>query len=268
MKKVLIGLGIGCGALILLVVVATVGLGMWAKGKVKGMVEAGEQMEEQQSELKALDKKYPFTPPPKGQPLKIDDDRLTDYLAIRAGVAPVFKSFEEKSKDFEKRNRDKKSLSAGLEAMGMVGELFRQVRAAHIEQLDAQKMSPTEYHSITAAIYTSHIGKGMAQMQRGQREALEKQVAELEQRMEDESLSDQERELIEKQIEAMEQQLESLPAGDAPSADLAVHEANAALLDKYKVQIEKEANPALDIFLLGSGEELGKAFERAGFPGK
>lgn len=263
MKKVLIGVGVGCGVLILLVIAAVVAGGFWVKSKVGNAVAASQEIEKQEQALQDLDSKYPFEPPADGQPIELEEKRVEEYLAIRTSLLPAFKSFEAKVKDLEARTQDpKQSLSAGLEMVGMTSEMLRQVRATYLEQLDAHRMSPTEFHGITAAIYSSSIGKGMAEMREAQRETLESAIAELEEQSKDPALDDAQRSALAEQLAAMKEQLAKLPPkGAPPSEDLATHKANAALLEKYKAQIEKEANPGLDFLLLGEGDALQKAFK-------
>lgn len=261
MKKVLVGVGIGCGALLLIAIVALVAGGYWVKSKMGGAVEVAQEMKSQQKEIESLDAKYPFQAPPEGEALKLSEGRLKQYLAVRASVAPIFKSFELKAKDFEKKNKKEKSLGAALEAVGMGTEMIREVRAKYLEQLEAQQMAPTEFHGITGAIYSAHLGRGMAQVQKGQREALQRTIEALDKQLSEKSLPEEQREALSEQRAAMEEQLAELPPeGEELTPELAVHEANAALLDKYKLQIEKEANPGLDVFLFGTAEGMEKAF--------
>jgi hypothetical protein len=261
MKKVLIGVGIGCGGLVLLGVIAMVVVGVWAKSKLDGAVEQAEVLQEQGKQLEELEAKYPFQAPPDGKPLRLEERRLEDYLAVRTAVLPVYKGFEAKAKVFEEKNKGKQSIGAGLEAMGMVTGLVKDIRAKYVEELARQQMSPSEFHTITGAIYSSHLGKGMAEVHQGHREALGQATAELERRLEDDSLSGEERSAVEQQLEALRQQSAAMPSREVPREELAVYQANMALLEKYKVQIENEANPALDIFLLGDNEGWQNAFK-------
>jgi hypothetical protein len=261
MKKVLIGVGIGCGGLVLLAVIAVVVGALWVKGKVEGAVEQAEVLEAQSEQISALEAKYAFKAPAEGKPLRLEEGRLKEYLAVRAAVMPVFRAFEAKANAFEKKNQGTQSLGAGLEAMGMVAGLIRDVRARYVEELERQKMSPTEFHTITGTIYSSHIGKGMAEVHQGHREVLGKATEELERRLADDSLSGDERVLLEQQLEAVRQQADAMPSREVPREELAVYEANLALLEKYKVQIENEANPALDLFLFGENSGLENAFK-------
>lgn len=267
MKKALIGVGIGCALLVVVVVVVLTAGAFWVKGKAEDAVAMGKQVEAQQEKLKELDEKYPFTPPPDDQPLTLTETRLKDYLAIRASVMPVFKRFEAQGKAFEQEHKGKKeSIGAAFEAAGMVTGLVSEVRAKYAEQLEARKMSPTEFHHITGAIYSAHFGTGVARMQKGQREGLEKSIASLDEQLGKEGVSDEQRGALQTSRDALQEQLDALPDDDEVEPDLEVDEANAALLAKYKVEIEKEAHPALDVFFLDGAEpafkDMGKRFEK------
>lgn len=261
-NKALIGIGIGCGALVLMGSVALIGGVFWVKNKVSGAAQMVEQIAAQEEQIKAIDKKYPFTAPPDGKPLKLDEKRVQDYLAIRASLVPVFKNFEAQSKALEARHPTNQGALAGLEALGMTGDLLRDVRAKYIEQLDAKRMSSIEFHTITGAIYASYLGKGVAELRQGQRDVLERTIGELDKQLASKSLPNEQRKLLTQQRETLAKQLAGLPPkGTTPSEDMAIYGANTALLDKYKAQIEKEANPALDVFLFGDASGMEKAFK-------
>lgn len=264
-KKVLVGMAIGCGALLLLGMVFIAVAFFWVKHKVEGAVEVAKVAEEQQRRSQTLNEKYPFEAPPEGEPLRLEARRLEDYLAIRAAIVPVFKSFEGRAKDFQARHKGKANeLGAGLEAMGMTLELIREVRQKWLEKLDERRMSPAEFHAITATVYSSYIGKGVANLQKGAREGLQKTLAELEQRLEEPNLTPEARSALEQQRDMVKEQLDSLPEKGAVEDKAKVWEANAELLEKYKVRIEHEANPALDLFLLSDG--VGESFEKGFAP--
>jgi hypothetical protein len=263
-KKVLIGLGIGCGALMLVGVAMLVVGGMWVKGKVEGAAEEFKAIEEQQNQIAELDRKFKFDKPKQGEPLKLTEKRVEQYLAVRASLQPVFKGFEDRAKGLEKKGD--KDIGAAFQAVGMVSELVKQVRATFLEQLDRQRMSPAEFHAITGAIYSSWLAKGMAEMRKGSKEAMAQLRAQLTEQLENPELSDEHKEALLAQLEASETQLAQLP--DSPAGE-GVMLANATLLEKYKERIEKEANPALDAFLLGGdGDMFGGAFDNAAFKAK
>ncbi len=262
-NKVLLGVGIGCGALVVVGLVAIGGVAFWAKRKMDGAVEGLKDAVEQEQQVVSLNEKYPFTPPPEGEPLKLDEKRLEDYLAVRAAVVPVFKSFEGKAKDMEKRYEGKgDSIGKGLEAMGALTQLYRSVREAWLAELDRRRMSPREYHAITGTVYASYIGKGMAEMQRGHRDELAKAIAELEERRDDEGMTPEAKKVVDEQLEAMKAQLESLPEKGEVDEKVKVWDANAALLEKHRKRIEEQANSGVDVLLFteGSAEGFEDAF--------
>ncbi|MBN1205874.1 MAG: hypothetical protein JXB05_13235 [Myxococcaceae bacterium] len=264
MKKVLIGVGIGCGVLILVGVIALVAGGIWMKGKVEGMAEGGEKMQKQEQHITSLNQKYAFEEPPKGKPLPLAEDRLEDYFAIRKSLTQVFASYEQRMKEFESSTGKQADLSKGFEALGTVMGMMAEVREKWLEQLDAQKMSPREFHAITAALYSSNWGKAKGQMRQNQRAALEQVKLGLEKQANDESLPAAQRERVRKHLAMIEKQLAAIPpATTEPSEAEKIHTANAALYEKYKAQIEEGMNPGLDAFLVGDNNGLGKAFEDA-----
>jgi hypothetical protein len=123
-KKVLLGVGIGCGSLVLLAVIA-MGVGAWwVKGKVSGIVESGQKMQAIGQELAALDRSYPFTPPPEGEVLAIKETRLLDYLAVRETALPVFAEYEKKAESFNAEHSDNQNvdLNAAMQATTMMTE--------------------------------------------------------------------------------------------------------------------------------------------------
>lgn len=261
-NKALLAVGIGCGALLLMAgIVAVVGI-FWVKSKVTGAIGTVEEIAAQEERLKALDTKYPFTPPARGKPLQLDEKRLQDYLAIRQALVPVFKVYEAKAKDLDARHPKDQGIGAGLEAIGMTGELIRDIRTNFAKELDKKRMSSKEFHTITGTIYASYIGKGVAALQDGQREMLEKSIGELDKQLASKSLPAESRKLIASQREMFAKQLAELPAkATIPAADKAIYEANTALFERYKAQIEKEANPALDAFLFGDTSGIENAFQ-------
>ncbi|MFZ5470961.1 MAG: hypothetical protein ACOZIN_16155 [Myxococcota bacterium] len=263
-NKVLIGVGIGCGSLLLLAVGAVVVGGMWVKSKVGDVVEVGKAAEEQQQQAVKLDEKYPFEPPVDDKPVKLTDAQLKKYLAIRAAIVPIYKGFEAKAKELDQRNKGKKAgLAEGLEAVGMFTGLYKEVREKWLEELDRHQMSPKEFGTVTGTVYASQIGKGMAEMERSTRPAMEQGIAELEKMKQRPDLSAEAKAELDEQLASMKQQLAELSAEGEVSEDAKVWEANVQLLERYKVEIERDALPALDWFLLGQegADGMEKAFD-------
>jgi len=263
----LLAVGIGCGGLFLLAGIAAVIGVFWVKSKVTDAVGSVEEIAAQEQRIQALDEKYPFTPPAEGKPLRLDEKRLQDYLAIRSSLVPVFQAFEAKSKELSART-DNKGIGAGLEAIGMTGELIRDVRERFAKELDAKRMSAKEFHTITGTIYASMIGKGMAALQDGQREALEKLQKSFDQQLASKTLPAEARKMIEQQRETVTKQLAELPSHAIAEADKPIYDANTTLIAKYKAQIDKEANPALDALLFGETGQIENAFKPLGAMGK
>lgn len=252
----LLALGIGCGSLFLLAAIGGLIGAFWIKSKVSDAVGGIEQFAKQEEEIQALNAKYPFTPPAEGKQLRLDEKRVQDYLAIRASVVPIFTALEKESKKLDDKDQ---GIGTGLKAIGMTGAFFRDVRAKYAEELANKRMSPAEFHSITGAIYSSYIGKGVADLKEGQRKALEESVANLDKAIA--SANKQMRPILEKQRDEMKEQLAKLPKTAIDPQQKAIIDANLALLEKYKDRIEKEANPALDVFLFGDASGIENAFK-------
>lgn len=275
MNKVLIGVGIGCGLLVLVVIGVLAAGGMWVKGKaeeagltVEGMEAAGEKMEAHEAKAKALNEKYTFKAPPKGQPLRVEEDRLQDYLAVRASMKPVIDKLEAQGKKLDHLKDDKQQAGFGdmMAAGGMMMELMSGVQEAWLEGLEEQEMSPTEFHTITAALITSEMGKGMGQALQNQRPALEKLKASLEQQANNPNMPQEVRDGAREQIPEIEKQIQRLPApGSAPPEADAIHAANAELYQKHKDAFEKSGGLGMDVFLYGYAEQgsLGEAMQNA-----
>lgn len=268
-NKALLAVAIGCGSIFVISAIVGIAAIFWLKGRVSDAIGSVEQITAQEERLKSLEEKYSFTPPADGKPLRLDEKRLNDYLAIRSALVPVFQGFEAKAKDFEARHRDKQGgIGAGLEAIGMTGELIREVRERFAKELEAKRMSPKEFHAITGTIYASYVGKGMAQLQEGQREALEKMLKAFDEQLADKKLPAEARNMIQTQRDQIAKQLEQLPKNAIAPEDKAIYDANTALLEKYKVEIEKQANPALDAFLFGDRSGFEEALQPLGIKNK
>lgn len=274
MKKVLIGAGIGCGALVVIAIVGVMVAGMWAKGKVENLADRADVMDKQEQRVAEMNKKYSFTPPAKGLPVELTDSRIQDYLAIRASLTPVFKDYETKAhaKGFDKHDKDP-SITDAMEAGGMIMDLLRDVRVKWLTELDQKRMSPAEFHAITAAIYTSGLGAAMDGMADQQRAALEQMKQSVEQQMNNPNVPQEQKDEMKESLAELNKQLAALPPrGAAPSEATKLHVANAKLVEKYKKQIEDDANMGLDMLLPGYVDDnggLGAAMENIdlGMPG-
>jgi hypothetical protein len=185
-KKVLIGVGIGCGVIVLLSVVALVAGGIWAKNKMGNVVELGQTMKVQTEELKALNAKFPFSAPPAGQPLKLEEERLKRYLTVRQLLIPVQTRFEEKAQELKtKSDKEEIGLGEGLAAAGAMAQLMTDLRAALIEGLRQQEMSPREFHATSRVVYphsfNANAPAGPPELQTLNAKLLEQHKAQIEQ---------------------------------------------------------------------------------------
>lgn len=263
-SKVLKIVGIGCGVIVLLGLL-TIGAGAWwAKSKVQGMADWGEKVDEQNKELKALDKKYAFKAPPKGQPVTLTEDRLKKYLAIRHELQPVVEKYNKEGKKFEGKNDKNTSFSDATAALGMMGDMMTELRAKFVEQLNKHEMSPREFHSTTAAIYTAGVGEATTEIAKVQKEALTGQIQMYEEQLKQPELSAEEKTSLQEGLTEAKQQLAEVTAEAAkPNPGAKIHSANAALIKNYKDQIEKEANLFLDGVLTSGDDDWSNAFDSA-----
>jgi len=258
-NKVLVGVGIGCGVLVLLgVIAAGAGLFMFKK-TFGGAIEAGQQMAAQVDDLKALEKSFPFKAPAEGEVYALQEARLNDYFSIREAALPVFKEMEQKADGLDKGEQT--SISDGFKASAILAEFLSKTRGVYIENLKKHRMSPSEFHAITTAIYSSAIADSMGQMNKAlaeQREQSEKMLADLREQLADDNLSEEERTNLEQQESTIQAQLDAMAemeggAGGMPQLDekaQGVAAANVELLQKYEERIKTAYNPALDALLM------------------
>ncbi len=273
MKKVLIGLGIGCGSLVLLGIIGLVAGGLWAKGKVEeyaGDLEAvGKKAEESQKRVSALNEKYAFEAPAKGTPVSIEEKRLQEYLAVRTALQPVWQTYAQKAKELENSAGNNPGIGDAFKAVGQLSTFFAELQSTWLDQLDGKRMSPKEYHAITAALYSSNWGAAMGDFKKQQRPMFEQTKKTLEEQLA--NTTDEElKNALKEQLASVDEQLAELPPADAePSESDKTHKANLALYEKYKAQIEEQAEKGLDLLLVGDdGSSLGNAFENLNMGGE
>jgi hypothetical protein len=260
-KKVLIGVGIGCGVLVLFGVIAVVAGGFWVKSKAQELAQGGEKAQGMEKRVVAANQRYAFTPPQQGQPIQLTESRLQDYLKVREAMLPVFKDFDAKA---QKLNGKEDGLNKSLQAFGLLSDLRADLTAKWLEELERQKMSPREFHAITAAVYTSGLGKMKAELPKQTRTMYEQLKQQLQKQAGDESLPEEARTAAREQLGAIDQQLAELPKEEAMPPELQKrYSENFALVDKYKDQIAPATPAGHEIFLLGTDNEMSKAFQKA-----
>lgn len=260
MKKVLIGAGIGCGALIIIGIVVVGAGAFWAKGKMQeagvdleAMAQGGQVMEQQQKRAEDLNQRFAFDAPPKGQPVKLTEPRLQTYMDVRAGLSPAIKKLESEGKRLDQLQKSKQlGVTDAWKGMAEYMAFIPAIQNAWLDQLEQKQMSPAEFHAITATLLSSEWGKAAGEMQKGQRQMLTQLKAAMQQQANDANLPQQARDEAKKQLPELEKQIAALPPeGQGPSEADTVHQANAALFEKYKDQFEKDGNLGIDVLLFG-----------------
>lgn len=265
MKKVLIGVGIGCGVILMLGIGAIVAGGVLFKKTFGGTLEAGQKMSAQEEQLGKLNQEHAFQAPPQGEVLALEPKRLETYFAVREAALPVFKALEVKADAFEKEHggeegKNNPSFGAAMDATNLMMSMMVDVRAAYIEGLKQQGMSPAEFQAITTTVYASLVAEGMDQAREGMKQgkaALEQQLAELDKKLEGDSLSEEERTQAEEAQGQLQAAIDSMEQGAGQAGDTLSEEgrrvtaANVALLKKYEERVQLMANSAFDGFVLG-----------------
>ncbi|QSQ11429.1 hypothetical protein [Myxococcus landrumensis] len=269
MKKVLIGLGIGCGVIILGGIIAVFAGGAYLFGKVKdsGAIAAAQAVEKQSGQMAELNKAYPFKAPADNEVLALEEARLTTYLSVRESAIPAYKVYEEKGKVFQAKygrgdgsdGKAKADFSSTMEAVNLITSLTVDVRAAFIDGLKKHEMSPNEFQAITQTVYASMAADLNAQVEQGRSKAvelMEKQIKELDKKLEDTNLSADEREGYKTMRTGLQENIDSMSDGDN-GADGALSEAskkaaaaNLALLKKHEERVKGVENAALDALLM------------------
>lgn len=267
MKKVLIGLGIGCGVLILGSLIAVFAGGAYVFGKVKnsGAVAAFKKAEQQTGQLTELNKSFPFKAPADNEVLELDEERLKTYLAVREAAIPAYKLYEEKGKEFQAKygtgdgsdGKAKADFGSTMEAVNLIAGLTVDVRAAFIDGLTQNKMSPNEFQAITQTVYSSMVADVSEQVQAGRSKAvelMEKQIAELDKKLEDTKLSEDERAGYVTMRAGLQENIDSMSDTDEgqalSEASKKAAAANLALLKKHGERVKVMENSALDALLL------------------
>ncbi len=264
MKKLLIGLGIGFGVLVLGVIAVLVVGAFWLKGQVEdvtqGAAEFAEKAEAVEKKIADLDRRFPFQAPAKGVPVSITESRLQEYLAVRATLQPVFKTYEAKAKELEASAGDNPGFGDAMKAMGQLSSFLNTLRSTWLDGLEAKRMSPKEFHAISAALYTSNWGVAIGDFQKTHRPAIEEAKKSLQAQLAS-ATEPALKQALEVQVAALDEQLAALPEQQLAPETERVHRANHELYTKYKTQIEEQTAHGLDLLLAGDSSSLGEAFE-------
>lgn len=251
-KQALRGVGIGCG---ILVAAAVVGIGgtLWLKAKVADAVGTPEEVAAHVQQIDALDQKYSSDTPSESE--KLDAERVEAFLAIRERLLPAYEQVASTLTAREQQAREANIL-AGVEAISKAGEHIRELRDVFVEAADAHRMSPVEFTALSRIVYESYW-QSRTEARIGERKVIERTIAQIDERLASNTLSESERARAKEQRESLNAQLASLPLveerphnPDAPRPTMILG-ANVTLLDKYRAKIERLAMPGLEAFLFG-----------------
>lgn len=138
------------GSLIALVVLAIVlGVVVYVRHRLSAPFRAIQEAYER------TNADYPFDPGPAD---RLTRARLADYAAVRAAVQPHLEEVVECIRAMrEKKRKEGGGVGLALEAAKPLTEISQRVRKAHVEALNARKMSANEYFWIRrrafAALY-------------------------------------------------------------------------------------------------------------------
>ncbi|NOK17710.1 hypothetical protein [Corallococcus carmarthensis] len=259
-KKWIVGLGLGVGGL-LLVGGGLVATGYWADRQMGGGgLDALAQTQARAQRTADLNTRFPFQPPAAGKVLKLDEARLETYLAVREATVPAYQVLEKESLEYIQthgkeldRGGRRALLQAASASMRMVGK----AQAVLLQNLEAQRMSPLEFHRLTAVVYPpppAAPDAGVAAVSQASDPAniaqLEAQLAALTPRLEDPKLTEAERLQLEQRRAGLRKYITQLELSSGKD----VKDANAALLTKHAARVAKVANPMFDELLTKSLE--------------
>ncbi|RKH91191.1 hypothetical protein D7Y13_39000, partial [Corallococcus praedator] len=156
-KKWVIGGVLGVVGLVVVGLLGLVALGVWADRDMGGSgVDALMDSQALTQRFAELNTRYPFTPPPAGQGLKLDEARLEPYLAVREATLPAYDVLAKESVDFVQKHSaalDRRDSRTLLKAAGASLRMMGKAQAVLATNLDAQRMSPLEFQAITAVLY-------------------------------------------------------------------------------------------------------------------
>jgi hypothetical protein len=143
-------IAIGCLALsiiaVFLFVAGVVGLGFWAKGKVEEVTGGGPGVEAARKAANAV----PFVRP---EGNVIPEDRLVQFIEIRASVFSVYERYRGEIESRMARVKEGKPLDFGDISTGLT--LMGEIQRAETLALGRHGMSEREYAFITAEVYKS-----------------------------------------------------------------------------------------------------------------
>src|SRR3990172_7035098 len=121
--------------------------------KERGSFEniAGTEESEYGKKTAHLRKDYPFTAPADGV---IAESQLQRFLSVRKEMYGIYKQYET---EFQKLSEQNKGFSGAMKGIRM----WNEIRIAHANALEHQKMSPDEYSYIVSSVYRTWLTHGI-----------------------------------------------------------------------------------------------------------
>lgn len=249
--------GIGCGILLLVLLVGSLVVYKACGSTIGELWGTGRKAAQHQKQLEKLDRDFPFEAPSGDQAVRLDEGRLTAYLAIRKAAFDSFKSrtgeLEALGKEMEakKARNEQPSMVEVKKIMTLAAGLVNDTRGAYVAGLTEHGMSPTEFRAITTTLYG---GSGdSAPVDTAQQESLDRQIAQKKVDLASEQDS-QRRTLIDAELKALQAQRNAAD-GLFGIGDPGVLAANSGLIAARKPDIDALRDPALDGMLSGQGDQ-------------
>ncbi|RKH50976.1 hypothetical protein, partial [Corallococcus aberystwythensis] len=241
---------------LLLVGGGLVATGYWVDRQTGGAgMEVLAQTQARAQRTADLNTRYPFQPPAAGKVLKLDEARLETYLAVREATLPAYQVLEKESLEYVKthgKELDRGSRRALLQASSASMRMVGKAQTVLLQNLEAQRMSPLEFHRLTAVVYpppqaVPDAGTPAVSVASDPANIalLEEQLAALTPQLEDPKVTEAERLQLEQRRAGLRKYITQLELSSGKD----VKDANAALLKKHAARIAKVANPTFDELL-------------------
>jgi len=241
---------IGCVAVVIAGVIAIAVGGYfvksWFSEKGKAITNVvGTRESDYGKRTAKLKEEYPFTPPSNGV---ITEKQLQRFLAVRKAMYGIYKLHEAELK----QAAESQSFSGAMKSLSLLNDL----RSAQVKALEEQKMSQEEYTYIVTSVYKSWLAKGAKEalkhetFSEASEDSLNQAIANIDERLQDPGVSEEEKKVLQKTREILEAQKKSL----AESAELkrmdeelqSVPKENIELFTKHQQEIQQYAMAGLE----------------------
>ena len=222
--------GIGCLVVLLAACVVSAVMfifaGAWVKGQINKWTGGVGDMAADAKAIEQIQKEHPFTPPADGQ---VDEARLEAYIDICRQVKEAMAPYEGWLKEHEAKAGEQKKGDWGdvKTAMKMTSALMGSMRKG----MEAHQMSSQEFHWIENAMREAsmEVGSG-AGSDDSQRTMIEGSIQDLESKMAEPGLTQEDKAKLQEQVDGLKGQLAGLGAGEKSR--------NRELFEKYAAQLK------------------------------